>query len=329
MPSVLKRGSEAKGALLLGCGGGGDCIQTIPVMNYLRALGVERFVLAEYALKWWDKPGFVPFGCEIVSIDRLTHARRVHRNVAMVSADTTIDRGTSKVMPESARGTPLYEAIVARELKVPVASISVERGVQGVLEALRFLMHDHRLDLFITVDVGADAFYSGEETTVQSPLADAISVFCAAELDGYYGLTGYACDAELPIDVLGRNVARVMRAGGYLGAHGLTPDDVDDLSRVLQYFPNEAVEHWPRDAARGRLGTQYCKGLWHIEVTPLAAVTMFFDPAKIMGLNPIPAAIGASTSILEAEQIVLNNFNLTPETRLPLEVQIPTEPQVP
>src|ERR1700730_4353044 len=158
MPSVRKRGSAAKGALLCGCGGGGDCIQTIPVMNYLRALGVERFVLAEYALKWWDKPGFVPFGCEIVSIDRLTHARRVHRNVAMVSAYTTIDRGTSKVMPESARGTPLYEAIVARELKVPVASISVERGVQGVLEALRFLLHYHRLVLFISVDVRADAF---------------------------------------------------------------------------------------------------------------------------------------------------------------------------
>lgn len=328
-PSVLKRAPRTKGALLLGCGGGGDCIQTIPVMNYLRALGVQRFVLAEYALKWWDKPGFVPFGCEIVSIDRLTHSKRVHRNVALVSPDTTIDRGTSKVMPESARGIPLYEAVVARELKVPVASISVEQGAQGVLEGLRFLMKEHELDLFITVDVGADAFYSGEETTVQSPLADAISVFCAAELDGYYGLTGYACDAELPIDILGRNVARVMQAGGYLGAHGLTPDDVEDLSRVLAHFPNEAVEHWPRDAARGRLGTQFCKGLWHIEVTPLAAVTMFFDPVTIMALNPIPAAIGTTKSILEAENAVLEKFNLTPETRLPLEVPIPTAPQVP
>ena len=37
--SVLKRAPHAKGALLLGCGGGGDCVQAIPVMNYLRALG--------------------------------------------------------------------------------------------------------------------------------------------------------------------------------------------------------------------------------------------------------------------------------------------------
>ena len=235
----------------------------------------------------------------------------------MVSAETTIERGPSKVMPESAQGTPLYEAVVAREFQVPVASISVERGAQGVLDGLRFLMSQYGLDLFITVDIGADAFYSGLETTVQSPLADAISLYCASELDGYYGLAGYACDAELPNDHLDRNVARVMQAGGYLGAHGLTPDDVQDLSRVLDHFPNEAVEHWARDAARGRLGTQYCKGFWHMYVTPLAAVTMFFDPAKIMTLNPIPAAIGPSCSILEAETAVLQNFNLVPETRLP------------
>jgi hypothetical protein len=327
-PSVLKRARHTKGALLLGCGGGGDCLQAIPVMNYLRELGVERFVLAEYALKWWDKPGFVPFGCEIVSIDRLTHSRRVHPNVAIVSADTVIERGTSKVMPESARGIPLYEAVVTREFKVPVASISVARGAQGVLEGLRFLMSEYQLDLFITVDIGADAFYSGQETTVQSPLADAISLYCAAELDGYYGLAGYACDAELPNDHLDRNVARVMQVGGYVGAHGLTPDDVEDLTRVLDYFPNEAVEHWPRDAARGRLGTQYCKGFWHMYVSPLAAVTLFFDPVKIMTVNPIPAAIGPSRSILEAENAVLDNFNLIPETRLPLEVPIPIPPQV-
>jgi hypothetical protein len=326
--SVLARAKQCKGALLLGCGGGGDCIQTIPVMNYLRELGMQRFVLAEYALKWWDKPGFVPFGCEIVSIDRLTNSKRIHQNVAMVSPDTEIERGASNVMPESARGIPLYEAVVCREFQVPVASVSVERGAQGVLDGLRCLMRENALDLFITVDIGADAFYSGEETTVQSPLADAISVFCASELDGYYGLAGYACDAELPNDHLDRNVARVMKAGGYLGAHGLTPEDVDDLTQILKFFPNEAVEHWPRDAALGRLGTQYCKGLWHMYVTPLAAVTMFFDPAKIMTVNPIPAAIGPSRSILEAENAILEKFNIIPETRLPLEVPFPTAPQI-
>ena len=88
------------------------------------------------------------------------------------------------------------------------------------------------------------------------------------------------------------------------------------------------MEQWARDAARGKLGTQICKGLWHMYVSPLAAVTLFFDPEKIMMINPIPAAIGGATSILEAEEAVLKNFNVIPETRLPLEVRIPIPPQV-
>jgi len=58
-------------------------------------------------------------------------------------------------------------------------------------------------------------------------------------------------------------------------------------------------------------------------------VTMFFDPNKIMELNPIPVAIANTTSLYEAEEIVLDNFNVIPESRLPMEVRVPTKPQIP
>lgn len=327
--SVIDRAKSARGALLFGCGGGGDIVQTIPVANYLRALGVENIVLAEYAVKWWDKPGFVPMGCEIIGLDRFVNVERFHPDAALAGPDTRIDRGGSKVMPVSAEGTPLYEAVVADVTGLPVVILGIEHGAQGVLDGLRATMARFDLDLVITVDIGADALYSGEETTVQSPMVDAFSVYCARELGGVYALTGYACDAELPNDLLDRNIARSMQAGGYLGAHGLTPQDVDDLTAVLDHFPDEAVEHWARDAARGRLGTQLSKGLWHMYVSPLAAVTLFFTPESLMIVNPIPAAIGPSRSIAEAEETILANFNVVPETRLPLEVPIPTPPQIP
>ena len=34
-PSLLEVSKTTKGVFILGCGGGGDIIQTIPVMNYL------------------------------------------------------------------------------------------------------------------------------------------------------------------------------------------------------------------------------------------------------------------------------------------------------
>ncbi len=327
-PSLLEVSREAKGAFILGCGGGGDIVQTIPVMNYLRRLGVERFVLGEYCVKWWDKPGFVPFGCEIINLERLQPAERINDNVVLVNPDTKIERGDSAVQPESSVNTPLYEAVVAKETKEPVVSINVANGMEGILTGIKDVMQKYDLDLFITVDIGADAFYSGYETSVQSPLADAFSLYVAEEFNGYYALTGYACDAELPNAHLDKNVGKVMQAGGYLGAHGLTPQDVSDLTRILDYFPDETVEMWPRDAALGKLGTHFCKGLWYMYVSPLAAVTMFFDPKKIMDLNPIPAAIANTKSLYEAEQVILDNFNIIPESRLPMEVPVPTEPQI-
>ena len=294
----------------------------------MRHLGIERFVLGEYCIKWWDKPGFVPFGCEVIHLDRLQPAEQLHKNVVLVNPDTKIERGDSAVQPDSSVDIALYEAVVARETGEPVVSISVANGAQGILDGVKDVMVRYDLDLFITVDIGADAFYTGEETSVQSPLADAFSLYVANKLGGYYALSGYACDAELPNAHLDANVAKVMQAGGYLGAHGLTPEDVAALSRVLDYFPNEAVEMWPRDAAEGKLGTHFSKGLWYMYVSPLAAVTMFFDADKISDLNPIPAAIASSKTLYEAEQAILDNFNVIPESRLPMEVPVPTPPQM-
>lgn len=119
-------------------------------------------------------------------------------------------------------------------------------------------------------------------------------------------------------------MASVMAAGGYLGAHGLTPRDVEALTRILEPFPDEQVEIWPREAARGRLGTHYCKGWWAIDVSPLAAVTMFFDPHALATLNPVPGLVVGTRSLIEAEEAVIANTNVIPETRLPLALRVPT-----
>ncbi len=322
LPSLLERTRDAHGALLVGCGGGGDIVQTLAVRNYLQRLGVERIVLGEMAVKWWDRPGRIPLGAEITPLAWFEPAERVHEHAVLVSPETQLNQGLG-------RGEPLYEAEVARVSGLPTFAFGVAGGSRGVVAACRTVMERHELDLFITVDIGADVFFTGEETTVQSPLVDAFSLNVARELGGYYALAGYGCDGELPPAHLERNVARVMAAGGYLGAHGLTPQDVEDLDRALAAFPDEPVEIWPRDAARGRLGEQFCKGWWSIEVSPLAAVVMFFDPEKIADINPIPRLVEATTDVREAEELVLARTPLIAETRLPNLLEVPVAHQAP
>jgi len=48
---------KARKAFLMGIGGGGDIIQTIPIMNYLKALGVEEIYLAGISCQWWSEHG--------------------------------------------------------------------------------------------------------------------------------------------------------------------------------------------------------------------------------------------------------------------------------
>lgn len=319
MTDALFDREPAGGALVVGCGGGGDVVQTIPVVNYLRRLGVERFVVGEIAIKWWDRPGRVPLGGERTPLEWYEPATRHGPHVVEIDASTRLTAGIGA-------GAPLFEAEVARVTGLPAMAFSLDGGCRGFVDSCRAVMAAHALDLFVTVDIGADAFFTGEETTVQSPLADACSIAAAVALDGVYGVTGFGCDAEMPAAHLQRNVARVMADGGYLGAHGLTPTDVAALSDALTAFPDEEVEIWPRDAARGRLGTHFCKTWWAIEVTPLAAITMFFDPAALARINPIPGLIEATESLAAVEQAILDGTCLVPETRLPEALQIPTEP---
>lgn len=318
--SVFDRARQSQGALLIGCGGGGDIIQTIPVMNFLRQLGVERFVLGDYAIKWWSRPGCISLGCEVLDLDWLHPIERIHDDVAVISANTRPQNGLGK-------GQPLHEAVIRERLGVTTVSISLAHGVKGVRSAIEMLMRHYGLSLLMFVDIGADSFYSGQETTVVSPLADAISLSVAQQMDAILGLSGYGCDAEMDLAHLNQNVAHVMQMGGYLGAYGITPQDVADLRCILEVFPEEEVEQWPLEAALGNLGIRYCKGWWAIEVTPLAAIILFFDPVAISRLNPLPSALAETTSLQEAEEILIRRFGLIPETRLPQLVEAPIPPQ--
>lgn len=324
-PSLLDLAKGKKTALLVGCGGGGDIMQTIPTMNYLKKVGVENFVLADIGCKWWEFNGEMALGGEVIDLDWLSPSERISENVALVSKETRMTKGKGA-------GEPVHECLIKNVLEdIPIATISLQNGYPGVMQGLKDLIEKYQAELFVSMDIGADAFFTGTETQVQSPLIDAISILCASELDipGVYGVNGLGADAELPMAHVIRNMGVAMQKGGFIGANGLTQEDLVLLEEILKWIPGEEVEKWPYEAAKGNFGTHYCKRLWSVEITPAVACSFFFDPDVLREVNPIINALKDTRTLEEAENMIMRDFNLFPETRLPVVITAPTAPQVP
>lgn len=120
-----------------------------------------------------------------------------------------------------------------------------------------------------------------------------------------------------------------MQKGAFIGGNGLTQEDINTYGEILKWIPGEEVEKWPYEAAQGHFGTFYCKRLWSVEMTPAAAFTFFFDPDILREVNPIVNAIKDTKTLQQAEEIIMKDFNLFPETRLPVNITAPTAPQIP
>lgn len=324
-PSVLQLLKGKKSVLLSGCGGGGDIMQTLSILNLCRSLGVEQVVLAELACMWWEFDGQMALGGEAMELDWVQPNEKVGDCAALLSADSKVTGGFGK---DNYLHASLIKKIVP---DVPVALVTIRKGAPGVMQGFQDLIAKFGCELLITCDTGADAFFTGTETQVQSPLCDAYSILAASELEipGIYGVVGFGGDAELPLQDLIKNMGIVMEKGGFLGAHGLTQEDLALIEQVLRYIPYEEVEKWPYEAAKGNLGIHYCKRLWSVDITPAAAVTFFFDADTMREVNPLVNALKGTKTLQEAEEILMKDWNLFAETRLPLVIPAPSAPQVP
>ena len=305
---------KAKGALLIGGGGGGDVIQTLPMMNYLNTLGLKNVVVANTGISWWEGlPGLLSWGGDWYELSELTNAELLGENAARVSGKTALASGPGK-------GQQPWEAILAGMYDMPLYTIGLSNATRGIADGLQMIADKHGLDLIIGVDNGSDSFYSGAETAIDSPLVDAmvLSAILQTKMEPFYVLSGYACDAEMTVDQLNRNVGIVMKQGGYLGAHGLTPEDIELMDPIFKPLPDDLLLKWSYNAAHGIIGSTSTRGNYPIEITPLTAVMLFFDPRVIVEhLNPLPKLVENTTSLKEAEDILMAR-GLVSETRRPL-----------
>ena len=185
------------------------------------------------------------------------------------------------------------------------------------------MVEQKRIDLFVGVDIGSDSFHDGKEAVpAKTSMVDFMSLGAMAQMPCpvVYGVAGYGCDGEMQLEELDHRVSRVMKAGGYLGAHGITQADVADMAKASEIYP-DPVEPMSYKAAQGKFGFKnvWTHGPWGtvVKVTPLAAVILFFDPvAMIENCSTGVKVLQSTASLQEVENRFREQLGGFPESRL-------------
>ncbi len=304
----------------MGIGGGGDIIQGIPVARLLRLLGVEEIWMGGVACQWWtedgeplaDTWGTAVMGPTLYEVNEMTAVESLAPQVVKVNQNSHL------------YGRKPCEARLSGTLGEDVMFVAgLTGGVWGLTEGLKEVVEQRKIDLFIGVDIGSDSFHDGKEAVpAKTSMVDFMSLGAMAQLPCpvVYGVSGYGCDGEMQLEELDERVSRVMKAGGYLGAHGITQADITAMEQASEIYP-DPVEPMSFRAAQGELGFKnvWTHGPWGtvVKVSPLAAVMMFFDPKTLIEACSWGVKIlQPSTSLQDVENLFRDKLGGFPESRL-------------
>ena len=223
-------------------------------------------------------------------------------NVKKISA--TVGLANSKTRTKD--GIRFTESVVAEVLGEETLLLDPNRGVQGIIAGLNEAMRKLEADLFVGIDVGGDVLAGGTEERLCSMLADSMSLAAMVNLDvpAVLGVLGCCTDGELSPDQFNRQVARAASYGGFLGARGLVPEDLAVLDKLIPKTKTESSA-LALEAARGRIGRVIRGGYREVLLTPVAAITFYFDPQVVFErISKVAKRLVPTRSLDEAQRVL-------------------------
>jgi hypothetical protein len=292
--------SGSRRPLVLGIGGGGDVVGALATAEASRAHGAHP-VLG--GVTWERRPIDPAPGPR--SETEIEGARRLAPGVLAANGSTRV-RDSGVVFAESRMAELLGEETVL---------VDATLGPAAIADGLAAAASELGADLIVFVDVGGDALAHGDEPGLASPLCDSLMIAAAAHLAKRSvcpggglpaedavpvlgGIFGVGCDGELtPAEVLER-LAEVAAAGGFAGARGLTAPVAARLDQAVAAVPTEASAQALR-CFRGETGQSTIRqGRRTVELSPVGALTFYFDVAKA-----IWSAARLAATVVDAESL--------------------------
>jgi hypothetical protein len=265
--------AAARRPLVLGIGGGGDVVGALATAEACRPAGARPVV---GGVTWERRPIDPQPGPRAES--EIEGARRLAPGVLAATGSTRV-RESGVLFAESRMAGLLGEETVLVDATLGPAALA-----EGIAAAAAEL----GADLIVFTDVGGDALSHGDEPGLASPLCDAVLLAAASRL-AHAGtpvlgaIFGVGCDGELrPAEVLER-IAEVAAAGGFAGARGLTPAIAARLGEAVEAIPTEASAQALR-CFHGAIGeTTIRQGRRTVELSPVGALTFYFDVVAALG----------------------------------------------
>ncbi|MCI0481279.1 MAG: DUF1152 domain-containing protein, partial [Candidatus Dadabacteria bacterium] len=168
MKSSLKQIlTNSRKAMLIGVGGGGDIVGTIPTADLLGMFGIE----CVFGGLSWERSVIDPMPGPR-KFDEVRNARRLNDVVWFANEDTV-----------TSTGVRFAESGVAEVLGKETLLIDIHPGPAAVAEGILHAAGELGADLIIGIDVGGDLLALGNEPGLMSPLADSIMTAAFATLE--------------------------------------------------------------------------------------------------------------------------------------------------
>ena len=316
-PDTLEElAQQARSAVIIGNGGGGDCLVGLLAAGWLGRMGVESVALGGIACQWWtapgeDRPELVDvLGPDLYSVDDLDQVNRIHDYAAICSADT------------HSHGRRPHEAVLAECVGHETFIVSHQGGAKGAASGLKAVVKYFDADLVIAMDVGSDTLSTGQEVRpTMTVLADhlTLAAVMSQDVQSVFCLAGFGADAELELEELTENTGKVLAAGGLLGTFAPSKGDIDALE-AMQKIAFDPVGGLVVAAYRGNFGLHHVPTAspWGqvARMTPAAVPIWAFSPKIVVdAVAEHVSEILETTSLAEAERIYLELGRL-PETSI-------------
>ncbi len=305
---------NSKKAILLGIGGGGDIVGTIPTAKLLEMFGIEC-VLGGLP---WERFVYDPVpGPRAFS--EIKNLRPINSTVWFANKDTV-----------TTTGVRFAETEIAEIYRKEVLLIDITKGVEGVVDGLSKAMKTLDADLLIGVDVGGDSLAFGDEKGLASPLADSIMISALSELqkesNALLGVFGYGSDGELEHGELEKSLSIVAKEGGLIGSWGITPETLGELEMVISRVSTEA-SRIPVECAKGATGrTTIRRGTRMVTLSLISTITFYLSPRVVYEKISKPARLVSGSKSLDEANDALHSIGLFTELDLEREIEkvVPT-----
>lgn len=265
--------------LIVAAGGGGDAVAA--AMLYAALYGDEdQAVILTYA---WDR----------LLVDPVPGPRRPADFTGLEPVTQSVWSVPAEARPVPPAGSTLPR--LAAELPHTLALLDPGQGAEGVTRQLEKLISHLSPESIDLLDVGGDILARGDEATLKSPLADALTLAACCQVNTPVRLllAGPGLDGEIPPADLRPLLGPLV--------HTFTPKDTETISAVLEWHPSEATAMLAA-TARGVRGTCEVRdaGL-PVPLTDESATVHEVDLDEAVSRNSLARAVMTTTTLDEVE----------------------------